>query len=159
MREKVVRGPRVRQLARDRASGQGQERRRARNLARLQVRESSPKIVLRQVGDRGQEREPYVLADDGSALEQALFRGRQAIDASGDDNVDRGRNLDDRLVPCQPMRPLAADQGSGFDECSYALLQEERIALRPLDQGPLEGLKRGVVAKTSVQEFLGGLGG
>ena len=59
--------------------------------------------------------------------------------------------------PRQPVGAALAEQGPGLDERPHALLQEERVALRPRDQHALERIEAGVGPKQRAEELLGGL--
>ena len=48
-----------------------------------------------------------------------------------------------------------ADHDLGLDERPHALLEEERVALRALDQQRLEGRQVGRVAEERVEQLLG----
>ena len=63
-------------------------------LRRLKSNESSPKRVIRYVGDRFQQRERDVLANDGCGLQQPLVLRLQAINAGRHDRLRRRWNLE-----------------------------------------------------------------
>ena len=73
-------------------------------LGRPQVVESTTERLVRQVGDRLEQRERDVLADDGGGLQQMLVLREQPIDARREHHLDRGRDLDrlDRVGPPIP---------------------------------------------------------
>ena len=62
-------------------------------LRGLEVRQLGAHLVLRRVGNGQEQRQGHVLADDRGGLEQALGLGRQAVDARGQDGLNRGGNL------------------------------------------------------------------
>ena len=147
----------VRQRVPKRVFDIGEETRLIEELRRLQLGESPPEIVVWQIADCRQQGDPHVLADGGRALEQTLFRGRQSIDASGDDHVDGGRDLNDGRIRHQLVPPGAAGQGPGLDQRPHALLQEERIPVGALDEDLFERLKRGIMAEPHIQQLPGDL--
>jgi hypothetical protein len=117
-------------------------------------------VHLGHVGDRLDERERHVLSDDGSGLEETFVLGREPVDSCGEDGLRRRRNLPDvrtaRLWrgPRQPIGPALPDGRLGFHESLDALLKEERIPFRPLDEQPLERLERLVRPQQRLEQFL-----
>ena len=93
------------------------------------------------VGDRLQQRVGHILADDRGRLEQPLVLGGQAVDARREDRLDRrrapgcvdGRAPGDRRRARRPARRSRPG--------AHALLEEERLPSRALDQEPLERLE------------------
>jgi hypothetical protein len=47
-----------------------------------------------------------------------------------------------------------ADEHPGLDECPHVFFEEERIALGPLDEEPLERLQTSVAPEKGFEEFL-----
>ena len=127
-------------------------------LGGLEVRETASKPLLRQVGHRLEQGERHVRPDDGRGLEQALLVGGQAVDAGGQDRLHRRGHLDARQGRRQAVGPALADQHLGLDQRADALLQEERVPFRPLDQERRERTQGGVVPQEGVQEGLRALG-
>jgi hypothetical protein len=103
--------------------------------------EPTPEVFLGPLGNGEQERELHVLADDRGGLEQPLVLGGQAVDACREDRLDRRRHLDRRGVVRQPVGPPLTDQRLGLREGPHALLEEQRVALRPFNEGALEGVQ------------------
>jgi hypothetical protein len=68
-------------------------------LGGLERFESAAERLVRDFGDRLEQREWDVRADDGGDLEETLVLGRQPVDARRQNRLDRGRNQDrlDRL--------------------------------------------------------------
>ena len=62
-----------------------------------------------------------------------------------------------RQRPRQPVGAALAGERPGLDERPHALLQEERVALRPRDQHALERLEAGVGPEQRAEELLGAL--
>ena len=120
-------------------------------ISGLEDGEVAPDLVLRHVGDGLEQYQRHILADDGGRLQQALRLRRQAIDAWGQDGVDRGRELDALDGLDQPIRAPLARQRLGLHERADALLDEEGVALRPADQPALERLEGGVAAEQRIQ--------
>ena len=113
-------------------------------LGGLEVGEPATQVLLGQLGHGEQEPERHVLADDRGRLEQPLVLGCQAVDAGREDRLDRRRHLDRRGVVRQPVGAPFTDQRPGFHQGPDALLEEQRIALGPLDEGALERVDAGV---------------
>jgi hypothetical protein len=113
-------------------------------LRRLKVSQADPQIFLREGiacsracsldGDRSQQGKRHILPDHRRGLEQPLLICRESVDPGRQDRLDRRRHTNARDLCCQPVGSSFADQRAGFDECADAFLQEERIALGPLDQ-------------------------
>ena len=78
---------------------------------------------------------------------------RQPVDAGGQHRLHRRRHLNRRQRPRQPVGAALADQRPGLDERPHALLQEERIALRPLDQHTLERIETGIGPDQRAEEL------
>ena len=93
-------------------------------LRGLQTRQATPEIVLRQLGDREQQRPGQILADHGRRLEQALVVRGQAIDARRQNRLDRGRHLDRAGILHQAVRAAVADQDLRLHERAHALLEK-----------------------------------
>src|SRR5262249_44037839 len=112
----------------------GEQPRLVEELSVLQVGELSAQLRFGLVGDGRQKRKGHVLADDSGGLEQPLVLGGESVDPSREDRLDRGRYLYVGRRSDQPVRAGPAQQYPRLDERSDALFQEERVALRPLDQ-------------------------
>ena len=139
-------------------SRSGKSRGLVEELRGLQARELGAHLVLRRVGDRQEQRHGHVLADDGGGLEQALVLGRQAVDARGQDRLHRGRDLQVLDGPGEPIGAALADQRRRLHQGPHALLEEERIAFRPLDQELLERAEGRVGAEERLEQLVGALG-
>ena len=63
-------------------------------------------------------------------------------------------HLDGPEVPDQVIASALAGEIPGLREGAYALLEKERIALRPLDEQALEGMQAGVVSEEGAQHGL-----
>ena len=60
--------------------------------------------------------------------------------------------------PGEPVGAALADQGPRLHQRPHALLEEEGIGLRPLDQEPLERGEGRVVAEERLEQLVGALG-
>ena len=100
---------------------------------------SARSLVLRRVGDREEQRDGHVLADDGGRLEQPLVVGRQAVDAGGQDGLDRGGDLGWLGGPGRDGRRRARRPGPRVSTRVRTLSSRKRgFAFRALDQELLE---------------------
>ena len=152
----VVEQPLVRHLVRERVLERVLEVRKEPGLVEelrgLEVRETASKPLLRKVGHRLEQGERHVRPDDGRGLEQALLVGGQAVDAGGQDRLHRRGHLDAGQGCHQAVGAALADQHVGLDQRADALLQEEGVPFRPLDQERQERTQGGVVPQEGVQE-------
>ena len=87
-----------------------------------------------------------------------LVREGKAIDARGQDRLDRGRHLHRLERPGQAMRAALAGERTALDQRSHALLEEERVAFGTFHEQALQRLQRRVAAQETHQERLGALG-
>jgi hypothetical protein len=110
-------------------------------LRPLQVVEPATERLLRQVGDRLEQGERHVLAHDGCDLEQALVLRGEPVDARCQNRLGGRRDLERLGRLGQLVGTAVARQGFRLDQRPDALLEEEGIALGPLDEEPLEWLK------------------
>src|SRR5713226_3556325 len=127
-----------------------------KELCGPKMRESATERLVRELGDRLEQRERYVLADDGGRLEQTFVLREEPVDARRQHRLDRGRNLDrlDRLR--QPIPTALSHQRLRLHQRPDRLLQEERVAT--LDQQLLERYQPGVVAEERIQQLPRALG-
>src|SRR5262249_15052386 len=101
-------------------------------------RKAMAKTLLRLLRNGLQQRERHVLADYGCRLKQPFVFGRETIDARGEDRLGRGGGVKTLDRPGEPVSPAVPRKRPGLHERPDALLEEEGIALRPLDEHPLE---------------------
>jgi hypothetical protein len=120
-------------------------------LRRLQVREPSADVFLRQVCNGLQERQRHILSDHGGGLEKALVLGRQSVDARGEYGLRRRRDLPRVRRLRHSIGPPLAEEHRRLHEAPHALFQEERIPLGTLDQHPLERLESPVLTQQGVE--------
>ena len=95
-------------------------------LGGLQAVERAAERLVRQLGDRLEQGERHVLADDGGDLQQVfIFRG-EPVDAGRQYRLNRGRDLDglDRLR--QAILASLPLQRFRLHQRPDRLLQEER---------------------------------
>ena len=102
----------------------------------LQVIEPATERLVREIGNRLEQRERHILADDGGDLEQALVLQREPVDARRQHRLDRGWDLDglDRLG--QPIPAALSRQRFRLHQRPDRFLQEERVP--PPDEKLLE---------------------
>ena len=87
-----------------------------------------------------------------------MSSGGQPVDARREDRLHRRRDLPRVRRLRHPIRPALPDEHLGLHEGPHALLQEEGVALGPLDQHPLERLEGPVLAQQGGEQGLGALG-
>src|SRR5215475_4892460 len=137
----------------------GKEIRLVQELGGLEVHEAGSNGLLSVLGDGLQEREGNLASDDRGRLEQALVLRRETIDPRGQDGLGRGRDLKRRGSPGEAICRAVTGQHARFHERPYTLFQEERIALRPLDEQALERAQAGVLTQQGAEQRLGALRG
>src|SRR6185369_4551552 len=96
--------------------------------------------------------------DDRRRLEQALLLGAQPIDASGQDSLHRGGHANARERAREVKSAPPPHHHLRLNEGARALLEEEGIALRPLDEQRLERKQVGSVTEQRAEKRLGALG-
>ena len=131
----------------------GEEARLVEELGRLQEGESPPQVRLGHVGDGLEKRKRHFRPDHRRGLEQPLFVRWQPIDTGRQHGLHRGRDLDRRERLDLSIGPALADQHLRLDQRADALLEEEGIPLRALDQEPAQRLQAGIVAQERVQQL------
>ena len=114
--------------------------------------------MLRRVDNGQEQRHGHVLADDGGRLEQSLGLGRQAVDARGQDGLDRGGDRQIFDGSGEPIGAAVAGQGPRLHEGPHTLLEEEGIRFRPLDQELLERDECRVSAEERIEQLVSALG-
>ena len=158
----VVEQPLVRHLVRERVLERVLEVRKEPGLVEelrgLEVGELGAHLGLRRVGNGQEQREGHVLADDRGGLEQPLGLGRQAVDARGQDGLHGGGDRQVLDGPGEPVGAALAGQGRRLHQGPHALLEEEGIRFRPLDQEPLERAECRVGAEERLEQLVGALG-
>ena len=99
-------------------------------LGRLEVHEAIVHGRLGQLGNRLQQRQGHLRANDRRRLQQALLGGWQAVDTRRQHRLHRRRHLHGGQGLRQVIGPGLADQHPGLHQGAHAFLQEEGIALR-----------------------------
>ena len=132
----------------------GKEARLVEELGGLEVGEAAPKVGFVLLGDRLKQRERYVMADDRGRLEQTLLFDGQTIDARRQDGLDAGRDLDGVDGLNETIRAGLPDERLRLHKGSDALLEEERVSLRPFDQYPFELTERGIGTEQNTEKLL-----
>ena len=136
----------------------GEETRLVEELRGLHPGQSAPEVALVAADDGLEQRQREVAADHRRRLEHPLLLGVQAVDASGQDRLHRRRHADARQRLRQMKGPALTDHDPRLDEGAGALLEEERVALRPLDEERLEREQVRRVAQEGVEQLLGARG-
>ena len=135
-------GHRLGQRVLERVLDVGEEVRLVEELAGLKPRQPLLQVSLGETAHRAQQRQGQIAPDHGGALQEPLVLERQVVDPRREDRLHRGRHLDvgDRLG--QPASAPRPDQHLLLDQRANALLEEERVALRAVDQELLERAAR-----------------
>src|SRR5260370_11777161 len=115
----------------------GEAARFVEKLGRLKVTQPATEHLLVLVRDRLEEGKGDVLPDDRGSLEEPFSLGGQAVDARGQNGLYRAGHMDRRQATRQSVGASCARQSARLDQRPDALLDEERVALRALDQEPL----------------------
>ena len=118
----------------------------------MQASQPRPHGCFVGLGDRLEQREGYVLADDRSGLEQALVSIREPVDARRQHRLNRGRELDGRDRLRQPICAPLTIQRARLHQRPDGLLQEKRVPA--LDEELLEGREARILAEDRVQGLL-----
>src|SRR5207249_9083376 len=120
--------------------------------------ESVPERVVVEVDDRLEKGQWHVLARDRRGLEQALVLGRKSVDARGENRLDAGGHRNRLGAFHQPVRTARAGEQAGLDERADTLFEEQRVALRSLNQARFERLDARVRTEQLTEEVLRALG-
>ena len=123
-----------------------------------QVCEPSSERVLFQAGRGLKEDEGDVLADHGRGLQEAFLLRRQSVDPGGEHGLNRRRDLDVLERLREPMRAAPAGEHVCLDERPHVLLEEERIAIRSLDEKALERIEARISPEEMVKELISACG-
>jgi hypothetical protein len=116
----------------------GKEARLVEKFRRLQVHKPLTHVVVVRVGDGDQQRVWDILAHDGRRLQQAFVFRRQSIDACGQDRLHGRGHLKASWHARQMVGAALAAENLRLHQRSHAFFQEQRIALRALDQKLLQ---------------------
>src|SRR5215470_6839970 len=123
-------------------------------LGPLQASQARAELAFRNTANRHEECPRHVLADDRCSLEQALVLGGESIDASGQDSLDARRHLEAPGKPGEVVCPALADEPARLDQRSYALFEEEWVALHALEEEATDRPEGGIGAEDSIQQVL-----
>src|SRR4051794_13977950 len=116
----------------------------------LELHERVPRASV--ADHRVEQRETELPPEHGSGRERVVRRRVEAVDAREDHLLDRRRDLHlDRVVEAPAL--LAVHERAGVDEGADELLQEERVALRRLDDAALHLLRERSLADERVEEL------
>jgi len=91
-------------------------------LRGLQAGQLGAHLMLRCVGNGEQQWQGYVLADDGSSLDQAFGLRTQAINARGQDGLHGGGDLQLLDGPREPVFARLAHERPRLDKRPHTLL-------------------------------------
>src|SRR5262245_43548195 len=114
-----------------------------------EVVESTMQRFVLKSGDRPEQDQKHVLADDRGDLQEALVFRWKPVYRCRQDCLDRGRNLDRLHRLREPIAAALSCQRLRLHQRLNALLQEERIAAP--DQKLLERFQAGIVAEERLQ--------
>src|SRR5215831_8510410 len=97
----------------------------------------------------------HLLANDSGCLEPTLLFGGQPIDTRTQESVNAGRDLESINRSRQSIGAQFAGNHLRFHETADALLEKERVALRPLHEQLLQLIEHGVATKERLKQVLG----
>ena len=124
-------------------------------LGGSEMRELAAQCLLGHLGERLQERERHLRADDRGALKETLLVGRQPVDAGGENGLDGGRDLNGGGRVREAIGAGITQKNLGLDQRPDALLKEERIAVGTGDEDPLEWFELGTRTQERVEQLRG----
>ena len=130
----------------------GEQARLVEELGGLEPGEALGQRVGGSSGDACEHGHWDVGADHRGGLEQRLVLWRQPVDARRQDRLHRRRHVDGVRGLHEPVRAALAHEHPVVDEAPHALLEEERIALGPREEEPLQGLEAGVAPEQRLQQ-------
>ena len=100
----------------------------------LEVVQGAAQWLGGQGADRLEERERHLGADHGRRLQQELLVVRKPVDAGGEHGLHGRRNLEASGLGRESVGPPLAHEDVRLDERPHDLLEEEGIAVAPLDE-------------------------
>ena len=106
-----------------------------------------------------QEGQWDVVTNDSRLLQQALFGGRQGVDARGEHRLHSGRDLDAGERPREAVTAARPHEHAGTDQRPHDLFDEERIAAGALRQEGLQDRQTRVGAQQGLKELRKALAG
>ena len=110
------------------------EARLVEELGRLEVRQATVQLRLRQLGDGLEHGQGHLGTNHRGGLEQTLLLGRQPVNACRQHRLHRRRHVQGVERLRQTIRPRCSDQETRLHQRAHALFQKERIALGAGDQ-------------------------
>ena len=127
-------------------------------LRRLQLGQTAPQLERARFRDGLEEREGHRFSDDRRRLQQVLDGRGQPVDPGSEYGLNGSRNLDRVQGLGEAEGSTGSNDHPGFDERAHALLEEERIALRAVDEQALEWLQRRSRANEIIEKHRRALG-
>src|ERR1700730_17817690 len=121
-------------------------------LAELKVRQHPLQLSVRFADHPLYQAEPEFLAHYSQGLQQVFLIRRQPVDARCQDALHRGRNFQFAQRLGEFDRSIA-HQRPFIEENLHRLLHEEWVALRLLDNHPLERSELGAIAQQRSQQL------
>jgi hypothetical protein len=132
------------------------EARLVKELGGLEVIEPTAERLVRHLGDRLEQRERNVPADDRGDLEKMLVLRGEPVDARRQHRLDRGGNPDRLHRLRQSIPAWLSRQLLRLHQRANRFLQEKRVPA--LDEELLERGEPGIVAEECLQQLPGALG-
>src|SRR4029453_13195208 len=132
----------------------GEEPRLVQKLGGLKLAEAVAQGCLVHIGDGLEQDEGYLLPDHGGRLEEPLFLRGKAVDAGGQDGLNRHWNLDRVKSLCQMIGSTIAGEAFGLGQRADTFLEKERVARCALDEQPLERPKRRIASQEHAQQAI-----
>ena len=136
----------------------GKEPRFIEEFSGLEPVESPVEFIVGELSDRLEKPERDVFPDHRRGLQQAFVFWRDPIDAGRQDCLDRRRDLNHLRALRQPPRAPLSDQRLGLHKGPNALLEEEGVAVRPLDKQSLQWFKTRIGPEQAAEEVVCALG-
>ena len=121
----------------ERVLGLGEERRLVEEARALEPIQHRVLRVLGEIRDVAQHGEEHVLADDRRGLQHVLVLRGQPIDARRDQGLHRRGDLEAVHRSRRTVGATLPREEARLHEGPHALLEEERVAVRALDEEPL----------------------
>ena len=123
-------------------------------LGLAQADERGAELLGGRLGDGPEEPGRDRRSDRGRGLQDPLVLGREPVDPAASRAWIEGGTWDPVERSGQPIPARLTGEHSRLDQGPDALLEEEGVAARPVDQARRQRLERGVVAKQRPQQLL-----
>src|SRR5215813_636932 len=127
-------------------------------LGGLQAAQGDLELIIGELRDRLEEWQGDVRADDRGGLEKGFRGGRQAIDASRENRLHGGGDIESVEGTAETIAAWLAREGVCLRQCPDGFLEEEGVSLGSHGQHRLQRCQRLVVTHQDVEQFLGTLG-